>query len=98
MAAVDALCQKKCAVARARRQQRSSEPRPTRPRFPERNDAAGVPGRSLAPALVFALAVALTLHPIGEPDVWYHLASGRLLWTTRAWPSTNVFAYTAADH
>jgi len=52
----------------------------------------------LAPALVAGLAIAFTLRPIDDFDVWYHLAAGRLMWATWSWPSTNTFAFTAPDH
>ena len=52
----------------------------------------------LAPALVAGLAIAFTLRPIDDFDVWYHLAAGRLMWATGSWPSTNTFAFTAPDY
>ncbi len=52
----------------------------------------------LFPSLVAALALAFTIHPIDDFDVWYHLAAGRLMWTTWQWPSTNTLAFTAPDH
>ena len=54
--------------------------------------------RHLAPALVAALSVAFTLRPLDDFDVWYHLAAGRLMWTTWAWPTTNTFSFTAPEH
>jgi hypothetical protein len=52
----------------------------------------------LAPALVAALATAFTLRPVDDADVWFHLAAGRLMWTTWRWPATNTFAYTTPEH
>jgi tetratricopeptide (TPR) repeat protein len=52
----------------------------------------------LAPLLVAALAAALTLRPIDDFDVWYHLAAGRLIWQTWHWPTVNTFAFTTPDH
>jgi hypothetical protein len=48
--------------------------------------------------LVVTLAAALTVRPLGDADVWYHLAAGRLLWSTGRWPTTNTFSYTASEH
>jgi hypothetical protein len=52
----------------------------------------------LAPGLVAGLAIAFTLRPVDDFDVWYHLAAGRLVWATWSWPSTNTFAFTAPNH
>jgi tetratricopeptide (TPR) repeat protein len=52
----------------------------------------------LAPLLVAALAAALTLRPIDDFDVWYHLAAGRSIWQTWRWPTVNTFAFTTPDH
>jgi hypothetical protein len=51
-----------------------------------------------APALAGALAVALAIRPVEDFDVWFHLAAGRLLWSTWSWPAVNTFAYTAPEH
>lgn len=48
--------------------------------------------------LTTALAVAFSLRPIDDFDVWFHLAAGRLIWATHHWPLTNTFSYTAPDH
>lgn len=51
-----------------------------------------------AALLVAALALALALHPIDDFDFWSHLAVGRLIWQTGAWPVTNTFSFTAPEH
>ncbi len=52
----------------------------------------------VAPALAGTTAVALAIRPVEDFDVWFHLAAGRLLWSTWSWPAVNTFAYTAPDH
>lgn len=47
--------------------------------------------------LLALLAVALALQPLGDFDVWYHLAAARLLWTSGAWPTSNAFAFSVSD-
>ncbi len=44
------------------------------------------------------LAIAFALRPIDDFDVWYHLAAGRLMWSTGTWPAANTFSYTAPDY
>lgn len=53
---------------------------------------------SAAVAAVAVLAVVLTLRPIDDFDVWYHLAAGRWMTDTWRWPTTNTFAYTTPLH
>lgn len=52
----------------------------------------------VAPALVALLAAALAVHRIEDFDVWFHLAAGRLMVATGAWPAGNTFALTAPDY
>src|SRR6266481_2641954 len=49
-------------------------------------------------ASVAAFGIVLTLHPIDDSDVWYHLAAGRWLAASWRWPTTNTFAYTTPLH
>jgi hypothetical protein len=52
-------------------------------------------------ALSFALAV-LTVLTVGkrfdDPDVWWHLKVGEIIWTTHSIPSVDLFSYTTANH
>ena len=52
----------------------------------------------LAPFAVVALALAFAVHRIDTFDFWYHLAGGRLMVETGAWPTVNTFAFTTPDH
>jgi hypothetical protein len=44
------------------------------------------------------VAVLLSLAPIADPDVFWHLAVGRYIATHRALPWTNLWSFTAPDH
>lgn len=50
----------------------------------------------LAVAAALALAAFLQVHRLDDPDTWWHLASGRTIWSTGAVPSADPFSYTAA--
>ncbi len=52
----------------------------------------------IAVGLTALLGIVLTLRPIDDYDVWYHLAAGRLMVATWRWPVSNTFAYTTPDH
>lgn len=58
---------------------------------------AGSLSSLVALGLAALLAVVVTVRPIDDFDVWYHLAAGRLMAATWHWPTTNTFAYTAPD-
>jgi hypothetical protein len=51
--------------------------------------------------LSFAL-IALTALTIGnrfnDPDLWWHLKTGQVIWTTHSIPTSDVFSHTAAGH
>src|SRR5258706_10828497 len=51
--------------------------------------------------LRFALTV-LTVLTVGkrfdDPDLWWHLKVGELIWTTHSIPSADLFSYTTANH
>lgn len=49
----------------------------------------------LLPALVFAVVVALQIHPIDDWDSWWHLATGRWIWQHGSVPTADPFAYTS---
>jgi hypothetical protein len=49
---------------------------------------------ALAGALV--VVALLQIHRFDDPDTWWHLASGREIWTTRAVPHVDSFSWTAA--
>lgn len=48
--------------------------------------------------LLSALAVLTVRERFDDPDMWWHLKTGQLIWTTRAIPSIDLFSYTAARH
>lgn len=33
-----------------------------------------------------------------DPDMWWHLKTGQIIWTTRAIPTTDIFSYTTNHH
>ncbi|HKA27930.1 MAG TPA: hypothetical protein VKH82_01045, partial [Candidatus Binatia bacterium] len=56
------------------------------------------PLSQLTIVLTVLLAVAFTLRPIDDFDVWYHLAAGRWMTANWRWPTMNTFAYTTPLH
>src|SRR5271154_6662660 len=51
----------------------------------------------LAVSLI-VLAV-LTVRPrFDDPDMWWHLKTGEVIWTTHAIPTTDIFSYTTGHH
>jgi hypothetical protein len=64
---------------------------PAEPREPG-GDALG--RAALAAAL--AVVALLQIHRLDDPDTWWHLASGRQIWTTGAVPHVDPFSWTAA--
>jgi hypothetical protein len=50
---------------------------------------------SAAAAAVLALAATLQIHSLDDPDVWWHLASGRLIAVRQAVVHVDPFSYTA---
>jgi hypothetical protein len=63
-----------------------------------RSPKAGALGAGVIPALLALLALSLAVLPIETPDVWYHLAAGRLMVATGHWPFVNTFSFTAPDY
>ncbi len=51
-----------------------------------------------APVVIFLAALWWSLTgPIGDPDSWWHLATGRWMWQHRALPSADPFGVTPAE-
>jgi hypothetical protein len=51
----------------------------------------------LASTLV-ALAVLSVRSRFNDPDLWWHLRTGQIIWTNRAIPRTDVLSFTAGGH
>ncbi len=51
----------------------------------------------LAVSLV-VLAVLTVRARFDDPDMWWHLKSGEIIWTTHAIPSADIFSYTTNHH
>lgn len=54
------------------------------------------------PVVLAALLVVLTVLTVRErfsdPDMWWHLKTGEIIWNTHSIPRVDVFSYTAAGH
>ncbi len=48
--------------------------------------------------LVFAAIFSLAAVPPLDPDLWWHLANGRLLVQLGSWPHTDLYSFSAAGH
>jgi hypothetical protein len=49
--------------------------------------------------LVLLLSLfAMSVRPITDPDFWWHLRTGQLIWETRSIPRHDVFSYTVSAH
>ncbi len=49
--------------------------------------------------LLFALALfVLTVRETLDPDMWWHLRTGQVIWESGAIPQTDLFSYTVTDH
>ena len=44
------------------------------------------------------LAVLTVRSRFDDPDMWWHLKSGEIIWTTHAIPATDIFSYTTHHH
>jgi hypothetical protein len=66
----------------------------------ERSGARGVIRRveQALPALVVALAAALSLRRLDNTDTWWHLAGGRWIVTHGSVPSNDPLSWTVRDH
>lgn len=45
-----------------------------------------------------ALAALTVRGRFDDPDLWWHLKMGQVIWTTRSIPTTEIFSHTAAGH
>ena len=75
------------------------EPAPHPPSRP----AAGIVRSlfSFPVVLAFGLAVITVLtisNRFNDPDLWFHLRLGQIIWTTHSIPSTDIFSFTAQGH
>jgi hypothetical protein len=54
------------------------------------------------PAMLAGLLVALAALTIrsrfDDPDMWWHLKMGEIIWTTHRIPTTDIFSYTTGHH
>lgn len=54
------------------------------------------------PVVLAALLVVLTVLTVrgrfSDPDMWWHLKTGEIIWNTHSIPTVDVFSYTAAGH
>lgn len=48
--------------------------------------------------LLIALAVFTARTRFNDPDMWWHLRTGQVIWSTHVIPTTDLFSYTAYHH
>ena len=48
--------------------------------------------------LLMALAVLTVQSRFDDPDMWWHLKTGQIIWTTHSIPTTDLFSYTTNHH
>ena len=48
--------------------------------------------------LLFTAVFSLAAVPPLDPDLWWHLANGRLMLATQSIPQTDVYSFSAAGH
>jgi hypothetical protein len=48
--------------------------------------------------LLVSLAVLTVRSRFDDPDLWWHLKMGQVIWTTRTIPTTDIFSYTTNHH
>ena len=48
--------------------------------------------------LLVALAVLTVRSRFDDPDMWWHLKMGEIIWTTHSIPTTDIFSYTTNHH
>lgn len=53
---------------------------------------------SMLIALLAVLAVLTVRDRFDDPDMWWHLKSGQVIWTTHSIPTTDIFSYTTGHH
>src|SRR5215469_2629080 len=49
-------------------------------------------------ALLAALAVVTVRWRFDDPDMWWHLRVGQIIWTTHTIPTRDIFSYTTGNH
>src|SRR4029077_1321017 len=49
-------------------------------------------------SLLAMLAVMTVRTRIHDPDMWWHLKTGEVIWTTHTIPTTDLFSYTTNHH
>jgi hypothetical protein len=54
--------------------------------------------RALLMSLMFVAIFSLAAVPPLDPDLWWHLANGRLMLALGGWPHADVFSFSAAGH
>jgi hypothetical protein len=54
--------------------------------------------RVLLVSLLFAAVFSLAAVPPLDPDLWWHLANGRLMLALRGWPHADVYSFSAVGH
>ena len=48
--------------------------------------------------LLAMLAVLTVRQRFNDPDMWWHLKTGEVIWTTHTIPTTDLFSYTTNHH
>jgi hypothetical protein len=48
--------------------------------------------------LLTVLAVLTVRNRFDDPDMWWHLKIGQIIWTTHSIPTTDIFSYTTGHH
>jgi hypothetical protein len=49
-------------------------------------------------SLLMTLGVLTVRSRFDDPDMWWHLKTGQIIWTTRAIPTTDIFSFTTNHH
>ena len=49
-------------------------------------------------SLLMTLGVLTVRSRFDDPDMWWHLKTGQIIWTTRTVPTTDIFSYTTNHH
>ncbi|MBS1820569.1 MAG: hypothetical protein JST61_01125 [Acidobacteria bacterium] len=53
---------------------------------------------SMLAALLIVLAALTVRDRFDDPDMWWHLKSGQVIWATHSIPTTDIFSYTTGHH
>ena len=48
--------------------------------------------------LLLALGVLTVRNRFDDPDLWWHLKTGQIIWTTHTIPTRDIFSYTTNHH